>query len=171
MAISSKSALITEIDKLIDSAELNQETQGILQNLFATVQQVDRSFNRETKFKANRGAPKSGSSKIKMPPNYAPTPEQIAEAEKKRNQSIAPPVSSEPESAPSQEPVMVETKEQPNEAELLDIIADGVDKAKETFKTPAAFSKKLKSLGIEAKGKTHEDIFEIAKLKFEEISQ
>lgn len=165
MAVNTKVGLITEIDKLINSTELNQETQGLLQHLYAGVQQVDRSFIRETNFKAKR---KTGSTttKTKMPPNYVPTPEELAELEKKRMTPPVPPV----EKQEVADPVTVEVKPQPNEAELLDLITDGLDKAKENYENPKTFAKKLKSIGIEAEGKTHEELFKVAKAKFDEIS-
>ncbi len=68
-------------------------------------------------------------------------------------------------------PVEVETKEQPNEGELLDIVTDGLDKIKEQYKSPKVFAKKLKAIGVDATGKTHEELFAQAKAKFDEISQ
>lgn len=166
MAVNTKVGLITEIDKLINSTELNQETQGLLQHLYAGVQQVDRSFVRETNFKAKR---KGGTTapKTNMPPNYVPTPEELAAIEKKRMNPPVPPVEIKQDDLA---PVQVEVKEQPNEGELLDIVIDGLEKAKENFKTPKAFAKKLKSIGVEAEGKTHEELFKVAKAKFDEIS-
>lgn len=166
MAVNTKVGLITEIDKLINSTELNQETQGLLQHLYAGVQQVDRSFVRETNFKAKR---KGGTTtpKTNMPPNYAPTPEELAELEKKRMMPTVPPVDTLQEE-PAQ--TVAEVKPQPNEAELLDLITDGLEKAKENYKTAKVFAKKLKSIGIEAEGKTHEELFKVAKSKFDEIN-
>lgn len=166
MAVNTKVGLITEIDKLINLTELNQETQGLLQHLYAGVQQVDRSFVRETNFKAKR---KGGNTapKTNMPPNYVPTKEELAAIEKKRMNPPAPPVEIKQDDATQ---VTVEVKEQPNEGELLDIITDGLEKAKENYKNPKAFAKKLKSIGIEAEGKTHEELFKVAKTKFDEIS-
>lgn len=163
MAINTKVSLITEIDKLIDSIEKNQETTGLLNGLYSIVQQVDRSFIRETKFKAKGSKPVGKT--IKMPPNFQPTAEELAEIEKKRDLILtAPPV--EPDQEKEPEPIMVETKEPTNEAELLDIFTDGVEGAKEKFKTPKAFAKKLKDLGFATTGKTYDDIYSELEAKF-----
>lgn len=168
MAINTKVALINEIDKLIDSVESNQETHGLLGGLFALVQQVDRSFQRETKFKAKKRSGLASSSAKPMPPNAEFAKEDF-EKKTVKTRAAAQPVKAEPNEEPA--PVEVETKEQPNEGELLDIVTDGLDKIKEQYKSPKVFAKKLKSIGVDATGKTHEELFAQAKAKFDEISQ
>lgn len=165
--INTKVALINEIDKLIDSVESNQETHGLLGGLFALVQQVDRSFQRETKFKAKKRSGLPSPSAKPMPPNAEFAKEDFEKKTVKTQ--VAQPVKAEPKEEPA--PVEVETKEQPNEGELLDIVTDGLDKIKEQYKSPKVFAKKLKAIGVDATGKTHEELFVQAKAKFDEISQ
>lgn len=166
MAISTKVGLINEIDKLIDNTQANQETSGLLRGLYSIIQQVDRSFVRETNFKVKISG-KGQTPTTKMPPNYVPTAAELAEIEKKRTSPPAPPVEIKQDDLA---PATAETKPQPNEAELLDIVAAGIEKIKADYKTPKEFAKKLKAIGVEAKGKTHDELFAAAKVIFDEAS-
>lgn len=95
MAINTKVALINEIDKLIDNVEHSQETKGLLDGLFALVQQVDRSFQRETKFKAKKRAGFAAPSGKPMPPNAEFAKEDF-EKKTVKTREAAQPVKAEP---------------------------------------------------------------------------
>lgn len=169
MAIDTKIKLIAAIDQLIDETEANQETTGLLAHLFAGVQQVNRSFERETKFKAKKSSPIKTTGKP-MPPPAEFTKEDFEK--KTRIKEDAKPVD-EPkaEAEPTPAPIEVDPIDPTNESELLDIVTDGLERVRENYKTPGAFKKKLKSIGVDANGKTIEELFNQAKAKFDEISQ
>ncbi|MBK9258123.1 MAG: hypothetical protein IPM42_21985 [Saprospiraceae bacterium] len=166
--IKTKVALITAIDNLIDTTAYNGETQGLLQGLFALVQQNNRSFEREKSFKLKKTIHTTAPSGKTMPPNAEFSKEDF---EKKTVRKVAEPVKEQPKAADPEPMVLTEDeiKTPSNESEILDLVTDGLDKAKANFKTPAQFKKKLAGLGIDSKGKTYEEIFEDLKAAFNNL--
>ena len=166
--IKTKVALITAIDNLIDTTTYNGETQGLLQGLFALVQQSNRSFEREKAFKAKKTVHSAPTSGKVMPPNADFSKEDF---EKKTAKKVAEPVKEQPKAAEPEPMILTddEIKTPSNDSDILDLVTDGLDKAKANFKTPAQFKKKLSALGIESKGKTHEEIFEDLKAAFNNL--
>lgn len=166
--IKTRVALITAIDNLIEQAAYNGETQGLLQGMFALVQQTNRSFERENAFKAKKAIKSSTPGGSKMPPNAVFTDDDF---QKKTVKKVAEPVKPRLKEVEPEPMVLTddEIKVPSNESEILDLVMDGLDKAKTNFKKPAQFKKKLAALGIVSEGKTHEEMFEDLKEAFNNL--
>lgn len=165
MAITTRSAQIVALDKILDEIELNIDTRQIATELFSICQRFDRSMERERKFRAKKmGGGTNIESKKEMPPAFD---QNSYVAPEKKSQTVQP--VSEPEPA-APEPIEVEQKDETLEIKIFDLFTSGIEGAKASYPKAAAFKKALKDLGIQAEGKTHEDYWNALQLKFDEIN-
>lgn len=163
----SKTKLVATLEDIVAGNEhpYTPETRGILEELYSIIQRQGRSMDLEKKFKSKKGSVKQIEGNIKMPPPAVFSQEDF---EKKRTRQSVQPVEPTPEPVKPKnvdpvKPIEVEPKAPSNESELLDIVAAGVDSAKQTYKNPRTFGAKLKSLGVQTDGKTFNEHFEAAR--------
>lgn len=166
MPISNRSAQIAELDKFLDNTELNPETRGIASEIFAICQRFERSMDRERRFKAKQlGGGAAAQKTVEMPPNF--NPNEYVPVEKK-----SPTVQQEPVSEPTvtESVVEVDQKDETTDLKIFDLFTAGIEGAKTNYPKAGSFKKALKDIGIQAEGKTHEDLWSALQLKFDEIN-
>lgn len=167
MPISNRSAQIAELDKFLDNTELNPETRGIASEIFAICQRFERSMDRERRFKAKQlGGGAAAQKVIEMPPNF--NPNEYVPVEKKS--PTVQPVDQTPNENTDPEPIEVDQKDETTDLKIFDLFTAGIEGAKASYPKAGAFKKALKDLGIQADGKTHEDLWSALQLKFDEIN-
>jgi len=164
MQITSRAAQIVALDKILDETELNVDTRGICTEIFAICQRFDRSTEREKKFKSKKLGGGVNQENIKvMPPPFDPN-SYVPEEKKSR---IAPPVE---KVEPEPEPLEVDQKDETSELKIADLYWSGIEGAKTAYPKAGQFKKALKELGIQAEGKTHEELWSALQAAFDNLT-
>lgn len=143
-------AALAAIDELItEGIELNADTRDIIHELYSARQRKRRSNELEKAYAIIKGSRRPSVAMIEVKfgdEDFQKKTETEAQAEV---------VATEPE--------VVEAKKATNEAEILDIVTDGLDAARRKWKNPKAFANKLRELGITTDATTHAELYEAAK--------
>lgn len=155
-----KTQLQEDFIALVGKVEYNHETRPFLESWF---QYLSQNF-RTPEIKNAIAAKRTGT--VAKPVN-APTREYVdfvqppddPEKKTEKNSIVAP--IPEPEPEPINETEL---------SQILDLYSDGIEQAKAAYPKAVDFKKTLKGLGIDSKGKTHEDLWSYLEKKFKEIN-
>ncbi len=138
------------IDALItEGIEYNGDTRDILHELYSVRQRKRRSNELEKAYAELKGARRG---------NVAMVEVTFGDADFQKKT-----VTEAPQQVVADSAEVVEAKDQTSEAELLDIVTDGIDAARRKWKNPKAFASKLRSLGVTTDGTTHGELYAAAK--------
>lgn len=164
MPITSRAGQIVALDKILDETELNVDTRGVCTEIFAICQRFDRSTEREKKFKSKKLGGGVNQEAIKTMPPPFDVNSYVPEEKKSR---IAPPVN---QVEPEPDPIEVDQKDETNEIKIFDLFQSGIESAKTTYPKAGQFKKALKELGIQAEGKTHEELWSALQAAFDNLT-
>jgi hypothetical protein len=142
------------IDALItEGIEYNGDTRDIIHELYSARQRKRRSNELEKAYAELKGAKRT---------NVAMVEVRFSDDDFQKKT-----VTEVPQQVVVDSAEVVDAKDQTSEAELLDIVTDGVDAAKRRWKNPKAFANKLRSLGVTTDATTHAELYAAAKCVIE----
>jgi hypothetical protein len=164
MSIKTRVQLIAAIDSLLDQIEITSETRAIGGELYSLATRNDRSMIREKNWKAKRPG---GENSITMPPSHELPKEAFGEQPVKKKELKQTPIV---ETANEPEPIEVDQEAPTNAMEVFDLHQEGLEAAIQKYPKVGEFKKYLKSIEINATGKTHQELWEAVVTEFNKIN-